>query len=969
MIYKDLSISLGGGIIPNFQLADSNDCANIIIGLGGTGIECLKEVKKQVYNRIKPDDITSDIPTYQHTQFLAIDSDRCSINGGKFAGIDSVNDFFDIGCSDINAVLAQPKLLRQTPSLRWLSDKISIRDAQTGAGGVRQVGRLLMMMRSDSFKKTIIDKVKSALQGLDGAKLNIHIFTGLGGGTGSGVFLDVCYIIRHIIEELALEGRAEVAGYFFLPDVNLEKVKSDAVRKYININGYAAMKELDYCMSFDKNGGEWNQEYNNFMILSKQSPVDNAYLVSSINIDGDKMLNSYKYAIDTVADYVTERLTHPFCMYPVKHHPAYYPQKETGACYKYYALGGACAYVPYKEIYSYLAARVFEAYKKLPVTNNDIDAFISDNRLTYRNLLNTVGKPVYHIPVIEVDTNTLLDQVLGMPSDVIPQCLSKIRDALPQMENKLASNREKQVQSIIVNIKEKLIEITKAKEKGPVYASLFLRKNEHDAKDLIDVLDGYIKENDENISNARINLALYESNVATALRKLQNARLKKNTKAGNYVSAVYSYYTQLARIVLYKEMVDFLYQLKCQVVDLYKSYFLPISTMFSNVAETFNNNYLVLTNSTVPDCSYSEKLVDFGDSAFRKSLDMELESIETEKVVNYFISYMISRTDEWLGYNLDSKICSIVTEYFILQFNGITHHEIDYYLREKYQAVNQQDLSQYIYDDVLIRLKFKARPLFWTSSSTERLDNSIRSVYCLFPDNSATINSAAIMLNQADYQTGIISTTALDRISVFILNCGVPMYIYQRALDYKRMFEQATEAGVHIYEGTELDLRDFSKLHSIIPLSFYKEDELEDVRDFVNDYDRAVDNEIIYKKSIGNSNRFEYQIRLVDDEDLSVKRRRIEEIINKCSNTSGEEYIKYTEESKNFLKDDNNINIKFKDCIILPNNGAEGYEDSVVRDNVFASEYYTSVLLEQLKKIDELDSIIKRLQLISRSVN
>ena len=235
MIYKSLSIASGGGINPSVQLVDSNDCANIIIGLGGTGIDCLKEVKKQVFNRIKPDDITSDIPTYKNIQFLAIDSDRYSINDETFASIDPVNELFDIGCNDILEI--PPQILRQTPSLRWLSDKIPIHDARTGAGGVRQVGRLLMMMKSDRIKEIIIHKINSAMQGLAGANLNIHVFTGMSGGTGSGIFLDICYIIRHIIEELALGGRATVAGYFFLPDVNIEKVHVDAVRKYMKING------------------------------------------------------------------------------------------------------------------------------------------------------------------------------------------------------------------------------------------------------------------------------------------------------------------------------------------------------------------------------------------------------------------------------------------------------------------------------------------------------------------------------------------------------------------------------------------------------------------------------------------------------------------------------------------------------------------------------------------------------------
>ena len=959
MIYKNLSLSSGGGIIPNFQLVNSNGCANIIIGLGGTGIDCLKEVKNQVYNRIKPDDVLSGIPKYQHIQFLAIDSDRYSINDETFADIDPVNEFFDIGC---NGILGIPK---KTPSLRWLSDRIAIHNAQAGAGGVRQVGRLLMMMKSDRIKETIIHKIFSAMQGLTRAKLNVHIFTGMCGGTGSGIFLDICYIIRHIIEELALGRRATVAGYFFLPDVNIEKVHVDAVRKYMKINGYAAMKELDHCMNFDKNGGEWNQEYNNYRILSKHAPVDIAYIVSSIDIDGNIRTNGYKYAINVVADYVTESLIHPFCLYPVMP-PAYYSQKKTGACYNYYALGGARAYVPYNDICTYLAARVFEAYRTLPSTNHDIDAFISDNGLTYRDFLNDITKDVKRIPVVEVDRRTLVDQIMGITPDIIPPILSQMIDTLREIKGVLASNRERQAQNVIVDIKNKLIEIATVQGKGLVYASLFLSNHDRSAKDLSYVIDGYIKENDNNRACARANLTLHENSIATTLRELQNARLHRQGRARSYVYAVYSYYTQLAKIFLYEEMDVFLNELKCRIRDLYETFFAPINAMFANVAETFNHNYHFLTEGVPIEDEYALKIIGLDDNVFKNSLDLAVESIDTKKVVNVFVSYMIKESDEWLYRSDDSKICAAVSSFFIQNFEVFMYKNIACYLQERLQAPTQNQLVDMLCNEIMIPLHDRAKPLFWTN---ERLNETGKFGYCFIPNDSVELSKAASRMTQVDSCFQINTSGSSDRVTMFTLYCGVPMYMYRRIIDYKHEYNQSAVAGVHIYEGTEQDHRDFRKLRGIIPLSLYSEDELKDVKDFVDDYDRAVKNGIIYKKRNGVSHAYEYQLRLVDDEDFLIKKERIEAILKKYSNALGEEHMKCIEESKDLLKDDNNIQIVFKDSIILPNDGFEEYEDSVVRDHVFASEYYTSVLLKQLKKIDELDSMILSLQQIAHSKN
>ncbi len=945
MIYKNLSIAAGGGIIDHCQQVEQEDCANIIIGLGGTGIDCLKEVKKQVYNRIKPDDITSDIPTYQHIQFLAIDSDRCSINDETFASIDYTTEFIDISCNEIFSLIENLDLRSKNPSLRWLSDRITIWSDEAGAGGVRQIGRLLMMLKVSTVASKIQDSISKAINGLNFVPINIHILTGMGGGIGSGIFLDICYIIQHIINQLGLAGRANTYGYFFLPDVNMERVHADAVRQYITINGFAAMKELDHCMNFQQNGCEWNQTYDCFTVNTKKSPVNVAFLVSARDENGAIRKNGYNNALNVVADYILNTMIRQGL-------PVWMPfvpdqQQSRGACYRYCILGASHAYIPFIDINSYLAARIFEAYQKLPVTNHDIETFVYDNGLTYRYLLSELNKNVIIMSQ---------DALMGLAPAVMPSLLSKIDEALSCVEEVIKSNRIELEHSVIRQIKNRLIEIATYQGKGPVYASLFLSNLNRNSVDLSDIIEGYINENNINLAQTNVNMKLRIRTMESTLGELQNARLQKNRKTRAYVSAVHSYCLEKSKIVLYKEMGDFLSQLKNQILDLYEKFFAPVNLMLSNVAETFNNNYLVLTNSTVYDSGYAEKLVDLNDTAFRKSLDVELESIDTEKVVSKFITYMISKTDEWLDHTSDSKICKAVSEFFIQQLNGVAYQDIDYYLREKYQVVNQQQLSIQIYQDVLIRLKERARPLFWTNTSIETFDNNRRTGFCLFPSNSATINAAAIMLNQADNQISISSTAEQDRISLFIFNRNIPMFMYRGSAVNKAFYEQHMTPGLHIYEGTDQDHRDFRKLPSIIPLSLSFDDDLEDVKDFICEYKIAVENGIIIKQG------YDYQLRLVDDEDFLEKKQRIESFIKKYHNASGEELVKWFEEVNDFLKDENNTHVRFMENIILPNNGVLEYEDSVVRDHVFSSEFYTFTLYEQLKKVDEINTLRLDLQ-------
>ena len=55
-IINNLALSMGGGIISLKQQAkQAENTVSILIGLGGTGVDCIREIKTQVYSRIEPD--------------------------------------------------------------------------------------------------------------------------------------------------------------------------------------------------------------------------------------------------------------------------------------------------------------------------------------------------------------------------------------------------------------------------------------------------------------------------------------------------------------------------------------------------------------------------------------------------------------------------------------------------------------------------------------------------------------------------------------------------------------------------------------------------------------------------------------------------------------------------------------------------------------------------------------------------
>ena len=225
--------------------------------------------------------------------------------------------------------------------------------------------------------------ISAAKRNLPGnADINIMIFTGLGGGTGSGTFLDVCYIVYQALADMGLYEQANVYGFFFLPDVNIDKVNVDALRTHIRLNGFAAMKELDHCMNFEKNGDEWNQQYNGFSVKTSVPPVKLAHLVTATFADGSTRIDGYDYSMQTIADYVMGVLANGNIPedFNLKSHIVRvkdmirFAEKKNGECCDYCVVGASKYYIPYKKINTYLVSKMLESLKdadKMLIGNND----------------------------------------------------------------------------------------------------------------------------------------------------------------------------------------------------------------------------------------------------------------------------------------------------------------------------------------------------------------------------------------------------------------------------------------------------------------------------------------------------------------------------------------------------------------------------------------------------------------------
>lgn len=969
-MYNKLLISAGGGIISRSQQSEQAQAATIAIGLGGTGISCLRELKKEVFNKLKPDPSSGDIPSYSHIKFLAVDTDKRSLgDNGAIDTIDSNTEFFDISCPDIIGLLERVSTLKNDPHLTWLSSDdgksgqgLSILNASAGAGGVRQIGRLLLLQSSREFERRVETLIDSAMKNLPaGSPLNIHIFTGLGGGTGSGTFMDVCYIVQHALKKLGLYGMAQTCGFFFLPDVNIDNVSNPQVKAYIPINGFAAMKELDYAMSYYMNGGEWNQVYDGYSVQSKDAPVKLAHLVTGKMATGATRDNSYAYAMHVVVDYVLEFLTEPYIpensndfytgTFTVESHIANIKKiigmvpKKFGACYDYCILGASNNYLPYKEITTYLASKIFQGFRYLNSTlptSNDLDAFLQTSALRLQDIQNELRRHVSSIPNYAVDTQTLYEQCEGLDADTIPQVLVQMRDAWPKVAGELEANKKslleeaeavrggdaKQISSLISRIKKELNLIAADSSKGPYYAAALLHTV--NSKDLQNEIDGYIKTITGELSNANGDLSLRQETMATRLREFQNSgRLSRKKHGEAYVSAVHSYYMQLTKIDYYKSMNAVLTQLKKQVEALYTDYYKKLTGVLSTLSSTFDANLTALAEPIDTNKSYSKPLMTVQE--LRASLDQVVSEMRIPDIVNHFVSYLIGNDDVWLSQD-ENKICAIVTKFFLSELDSFTNKTIVDYLKIRFNENDPNRLRKKIYDNIIWPAYNDASPLFWVDASYYSISDASKIGYCSVPEISPEIQGAADDLHKADKNIDKRIVYSTDRISIFEFLCGVPLFGYKGVSNYYPDYDAKKMSGTHLYEKTSLDDRDYWQLPDITPIAAIPVGSRNKVLQMNSDeYDFAKNNGIIYEKADGD-----YILSVFDSE-----------AVNKIL-----DQIRAVVEQKDIVKADALLatltdSLPVKEDRILRNDGERGYQEAVVKDHVLASLYMIDLVKEQ----------------------
>ncbi|MGJ7910716.1 tubulin-like doman-containing protein [Neobacillus sp. LXY-1] len=805
---SQLDVSLGGGIISEKIRVDTIDNPMLVIGLGGTGIDALLRLKYQVNRRFKlPQDPLSRKKKEKpdNIEFLAFETNEYDRNKKyKGIGLDPNKEFVLLSNPEIGGLLQNRSILE--PYIKeWLSPELLITDGISGASGVRQAGRLLLFTKINQVVQTIERKIEAVLEG-SGKKLYVFILTGLSGGTGSGCYLDISYITRGIIErKFGATGvdKISILGYLFTPDVNLSKrgLSSHTV-EYIEKNGYAALKELDYWMNCDERNERFNMKYGSLLeVNSPMPPFNLCHLISGTNLEGKWLENAYDYCMNVTAENITNFMANEekqsgeeFAIHDyisnIRTNIAQMP-KPYAANYQYNIIGASMAEIPVEEMTTYIGYKLFEKMNRMFDTNPDqadVEQFSEKLRIDPDSVHYRFSERVpealsgYENSDRFSYNNVIRTNVINLDEELEREFLAKAKDQYRKCKLQLPGQ-------VMEEFRQQIERLFLHPKKGPIYASRLIFTK--DGFCLLKTIQAYIEGLRDRLE--RLPKAI-QSEQEYALNKLEDARsafISKDRKKNAYIEAKLNEYDARAEKARIEEMIEFyedLYQLinsqNNKIYEIYKEILENLKRIFQKNADILVNGEEVRHDQGV---TYYWHLVSVPDVA--REIQRMFDSKDGELLVQQWSEMLLEKSTYWVQ-DSDIDVVGTVSEFLTDQFGDLITKSMEDFLRLKYGE--DQPIDRIIEEKIAARLDQDALPVFHLANNNGQLH---------FPQwgfVSVPVKAPSIFNGIKNFERHSLSHSRYTikeselKNRIFWLNTknGVPLFAYAPLQVYERSYEK-----------------------------------------------------------------------------------------------------------------------------------------------------------------------------------
>lgn len=806
---QQLDVSLGGGIVSEKIRVDTIDNPILIIGLGGTGIDALLRLKYQINRRFRlPEDPISkrkrDKP--DNVEFLAFETNEQDRNKKyKGIGLDPINEFVLLSNPEVGGLLQNRSILEPYIT-EWLSPELSITDGMNGAAGVRQAGRLLLFTKINQVVQSIDKKIKTLSVGTN-KKLMVFLLTGLSGGTGSGSFLDISYIVRGIIERdhgSAGVDRVNILGYLFTPDINLaNKSLSDHTREYIKKNGYAALKELDYWMNVDARGDRFKQQYGSILSVNSPLPPFNlCHLISATNTEGKLLENAYDYCMNVTAENITNFMAsedkqsgEEFAIHDyisnirtnIAQMNKLYP-----ANYDYNIIGASSAVLPIEEMTTYLAYRLFNKMDKMfakQPSQEDVEKFARklgvDLDSMVKNFESRVPEPLpgYENSERLSYANVIKLQVVNMDTELEQSFLARAREEYIKAKKQLPGE-------IVQQFTEQIRRMFLHPEQGPFYVSRLLYNEKGFC--LLKMLLSYIETLRESQTRLPRDIEAAREQAEERMGDAKSAFVSKDKKKNYYIEAKINEYWLHADVERMEQMIEF-YEDLHELLNNENNRIYKVFTEILNVLNSIfsKNGDMLLSGDEQLDHrgnkTYYWNLVNVPDIS--DMITRMMDKRDGDDLIRDFAQELLNRSNQWIK-EQEMDIVGSISEFLSEKFGDLITKSMEDFLILKYG--NDEPVEKFVERQIASKLDEEAIPVFHLSNSSGNLH---------FPSwgfVSVPVKAPSILKGIRNYQSNALGKSHFTikesevKNRIFWLNTknGVPLFVYTPLKVYEESYER-----------------------------------------------------------------------------------------------------------------------------------------------------------------------------------
>ena len=240
----------------------------VAIALGGTGIKCVSQLRRQLAD-------AADCPMALHA--IAVDTDHMSLQALRSSEPTKGTPM----CQAIHTPLrsAQDYRTRGTDHLRSVSRRWIYNVPRSGkTEGMRPLGRMALVDHGSEVSLAIREAVQSAANLSSdvgsGESPQIFVIASTSGGTASGMYIDVVHVLRDCLDEAGLES-TRIVSLLVAP-----AMRSDPRRPLVLHDTNALLHEIAHFMKPGNgypgdSGAGWKR------IPAARTPLRDAYVISA----------------------------------------------------------------------------------------------------------------------------------------------------------------------------------------------------------------------------------------------------------------------------------------------------------------------------------------------------------------------------------------------------------------------------------------------------------------------------------------------------------------------------------------------------------------------------------------------------------------------------------------------------------------------------------------------------------------